>query len=97
MAFLGNVEYRPDENGVAASVKCPLVDSWIDPGDCQSNQGVIDRYIPACFKVKPDWKKICESCPFRDYGLSCILPVVLLPGLPIRKQNLLHTKGKKQI
>ena len=24
MAFLGNVEYRPDENGVAASVKYPL-------------------------------------------------------------------------
>ena len=37
MAFLGNVEYRPDENGIAVSVKCPLVDTWIDPGDCQSN------------------------------------------------------------
>ena len=24
MAFLGNVEYRPDESGIAASVKCPL-------------------------------------------------------------------------
>ena len=31
MASLGSAEYRPDENGVAASVKCPLVDSWIDP------------------------------------------------------------------
>lgn len=67
MAFLGNVEYRPDENGVAASVKCPLVDSWIDPVDCMENQEVIESNIPARFKVKPDWKKICESCPFRDY------------------------------
>ena len=24
MAFLGNVECRPDESGIAASVKCPL-------------------------------------------------------------------------
>lgn len=67
MAFLGNVEYRPDKNGTAASVKCPLIDDWIEPGDCQSNQGVIDRCIPARFKVKQNWKKICEACPFRDY------------------------------
>ena len=67
MAFLGNVEYRPDENGIAASVKCPLVDSWIDPVDCMENQEVIESNIPARFKVKPDWRKICESCPFRDY------------------------------
>ena len=58
---------RPDKNGTAASVKCPLVDDWIEPGDCQSNQGVIDRCIPARFKVKQNWKKICEACPFRDY------------------------------
>ena len=55
MAFLGNVEYRPDKNGTAASVKCPLVDDWIEPGDCQSNQGVIDRCIPARFNVKEKW------------------------------------------
>ena len=67
MAFLGNVEYRPDENGVASSVKCPLEDSWIDPVDCMENQEVIESSIPARFKVKPDWEKICESCPFRDY------------------------------
>ena len=67
MAFLGNVEYRPDKNGTAASVKCPLVDDWIEPGDCQSNVGVIVRCIPARFKVKQNWKKFCEACPFRDY------------------------------
>ena len=66
-AFPCNVECRPDESGIAASVKCPLVDSWIDPVDCMENQEVIESNIPARFKVKPDWKKICESCPFRDY------------------------------
>ena len=67
MAFLGNVEYRPDENGVAESVKCPLVDDWTDPIDCLENRDVIESCIPARFKVKPNWKKICEACPFRDY------------------------------
>ena len=63
MAFLGNVEYRPDKNGTAASVKCPLVDDWIEPGDCQSNQGVIDRCIPARFKVKQNWKRSAKPAP----------------------------------
>lgn len=67
MAFLGNVEYRPDETGTVVSVKCPLIDDWIAPVDCMENQEVIESSIPARFKVKSDWKKICESCPFRDY------------------------------
>ena len=67
MAFLGNVEYKPDRDGIAESVKCPLVDEWIEAGDCQSNQGPAAQYIPARFKVKPNWKEICSSCPFRDY------------------------------
>lgn len=67
MAFLNDVEYQSNETGVAVSVKCPLVDDWIEPGDCQSNQGVIDRCIPARFKAKLNWKDICKSCPFRDY------------------------------
>ena len=41
MAFLGDVEYRLDKNGIAASVKCPLVDDWTDPVDCMENQEVI--------------------------------------------------------
>lgn len=67
MAFLGDVEYRLDKNGIVASVKCPLVDDWTDPVDCMENQEVIESSIPAQFKVKPNWKKICEACPFRDY------------------------------
>lgn len=67
MPFLGNVEYRPDENGTADSVKCPPVDDWIDPIDCMENQAIREEYIPARFKQKPDWKEICEDCPFRDY------------------------------
>ena len=67
MAFLGNVEYRPDETGTAASVKCPLVDDWTEPIDCLENQSVREEFIPSRFKVKLNWKKICEACPFRDY------------------------------
>lgn len=67
MPFLGNVEYQPDETGIAQSVKCPLVDDWTDPIDCLENQEVIESSIPARFKVKHNWKQICETCPFRDY------------------------------
>lgn len=67
MAFLSNVEYKPNENGIAASVRCPPVDEWTDPVDCMENQKVIESSIPARFKVKPNWKEICEACPFRDY------------------------------
>lgn len=67
MAFLGNVEYKPDLDGVAESVKCPLVDDWIDPIDCMENQDIKAEHIPARFKGKPDWKDICNACPFRNY------------------------------
>ena len=67
MAFLGNVEYKPDESGTAVSVKCPLTDDWIDPIDCMENQGIIESGIPKRFKVKINWKEICGKCPFRDY------------------------------
>ena len=64
---LKGVEYIPDSDGIAQEVKCPLIDDWIEAGDCQSNQGPAEQYIPARFKVKANWKEICESCPFRDY------------------------------
>ena len=67
MPFLGNVAYRPDENGIAEFVKCPLVDDWVAPIDCLENQDIREESIPARFKVKPDWKEICNACPFRDY------------------------------
>lgn len=67
MAFLGNVEYIPDETGTAASVKCPLVDDWIDPIDCMENQSVREEIIPIRFRKKASWKEICLACPFRDY------------------------------
>jgi hypothetical protein len=40
---LKNVEYRPDETGTAAEVKCPLVDNWITPVDCMENQEIAPR------------------------------------------------------
>ena len=67
MAYLGNVEYKADGKGVAASVKCPLVDDWISPTDCMENQSVGDQFIPTQFKKNPDWKELCAGCPLRDY------------------------------
>ncbi len=68
MAYnLHSVEYIPNETGTAQKVKCPLVDSFIENIDCLENQSISESSIPARFKVKPDWKEICEACPFRDY------------------------------
>ena len=67
MPFFGNIEYQPDRDGIAESVKCPLVDDWVDPIDCLENQDIREESIPARFKVKPNWKEICNACPFRDY------------------------------
>jgi len=67
MAFNGNIEYKPDENGTAVSVKCPLVDDWIDPVDCMENQDIVESAIPAKYKQKENWREICLKCPFRDY------------------------------
>lgn len=67
MAYLGNIEYEPDEFGVAVRVKCPLVDTWIDPVDCMENQGNNEAAIPERFKHKQGWWEICKQCPFRDY------------------------------
>ena len=63
----GKVEYIADESGTAVRVKCPLVDDWIGDIDCMENQGIADAAIPERFKKKPNWKDICEQCPFRDY------------------------------
>ena len=63
----GNVEYIADESGTAVRVKCPLVDDGIGDIDCMENQGIADAAIPERFKKKPNWKDICEQCPFRDY------------------------------
>ena len=52
MAYLGNIEYEPDEFGVAVRVKCPLVDTWIDPVDCMENQGNNEAAIPERFKTQ---------------------------------------------
>jgi hypothetical protein len=67
MAFNGNVEYIPDEQGIAEKVKCPLIDDWIEDIDCMENQGIREKSIPTRFKQKPNWKSICKKCPFRDY------------------------------
>lgn len=61
------VEYIPDEDGTAESVKCPLVDNWITPADCMENQDIAEQFIPDEYKIKKNWKEICQKCPFREY------------------------------
>lgn len=48
-------------------ILCPLVDREIDIVDCMENTMIRDECIPAEYKIKSDWKEICESCPYRDY------------------------------
>ena len=68
MAYYHNgIEYIPNESGTAKLVKCPLVDDWIQDIDCMENQEIKETSIPERFKQKTDWKKICQTCPFRDY------------------------------
>lgn len=67
MAFLGNVEYKLGNDGIADYVKCPLIDDWIKDIDCLENQDVREEFIPKKYKKKKEWKQICKKCPFRDY------------------------------
>lgn len=67
MAYNGNVEYIPDDAGIAIKVKCPLVDDWIEPTDCMENHDLCDDSIQDCFKKKKNWKDICRQCPFSNY------------------------------
>lgn len=67
MAYYKGVEYIPDEDGIASQVRCPLVDRFIEDIDCLENTSIAESSIPAEYKQKPDWKNICQKCPFRDY------------------------------
>lgn len=67
MVSYKGVEYIPDENGVAVQVKCPLVDQFIEAIECIENTSVAETSVPDQYKKKPDWKHICQKCPFRDY------------------------------
>lgn len=46
---------------------CPLADEKIDIVDCMENRETRDEAIPAKFKVKPSWRKICEECKYFKY------------------------------
>lgn len=49
------------------SIFCPLIDKNIDFVDCMENRDTKDASIPAEFKVKSNWKDICQNCPFQKY------------------------------
>lgn len=61
------VPYKPDENGIALEVLCPLVNDWVEDIDCMENQVLRPESIPDKFKQKPNWREICNQCPFQDY------------------------------
>lgn len=42
---------------------CPLTEQNEDIVDCMENMDVKEEFIPARFKAKSNWKKICEDCP----------------------------------
>ncbi len=48
-------------------IVCPLVDREIDIVDCMENRDIKEDSIPAEYKVKPNWKDICSTCPFSKY------------------------------
>lgn len=43
---------------------CPLVERKIDCCDCMENRSIIISSIPAEFKVKKNWERICENCRY---------------------------------
>ncbi len=48
-------------------ILCPLVDEKISAVDCLENIYIKEECIPPKFKVKKDWKEICENCKYQDY------------------------------
>ncbi len=46
---------------------CPLVDKKIDVVDCMENRDTKEEVIPAIYKVKTNWKEICDNCPYSKY------------------------------
>lgn len=61
------VPYKPNDHGTAQEVLCPLVNDWIEDIDCMENQALRPESIPDKFKHKPNWREICNQCPFQDY------------------------------
>lgn len=48
-------------------VFCPLVDANVTIDDCTENREIREKYIPARFKAKKDWKEICKKCKYYDW------------------------------
>ena len=49
---------------------CPLTDKEEDIVDCMENIDIKEEFIPARFKVKSEWKSICENCPIHQRLLN---------------------------
>lgn len=48
------------------NVFCPLVDCEISCIECMENTSLKIEYISEQYKVKKDWKEICNNCPYNE-------------------------------
>lgn len=66
--FYKGVEYIPYEGkDTAKFVKCPLVDEFIENGDCLETRDLNPYLILPRFTKKENYREICEACPFHNY------------------------------
>jgi hypothetical protein len=53
-------------------ILCPLVDEMLRADDCIpfqdiSNGLIKERNMPDKFKIKPDWRSICQDCKWQNF------------------------------
>ena len=46
---------------------CPLVDKKIDIIECVENRDIKEESIPQKYKMKVEWKNICEKCKYHNF------------------------------
>ena len=65
--FYKGIECIPNERGIPEKVKCPLVDEFIEDGDCIETRDLNPYLILPRFTKKENYREICEACPFHNY------------------------------
>lgn len=48
------------------NIFCPLIDNEISCVDCMENRDTKEEFIPAKFKLKNNWKDICNNCKYHE-------------------------------
>jgi hypothetical protein len=47
-----------------SEIFCPLVEGYVSIVDCMENRDIKEEFIPEQFKIKSNWKDICNNCPY---------------------------------